>query len=153
MDVTGHFCLVLHLARTAGFCSSLSGVWTVQTEREKRKGEFEEGNRRGGSKGNGKNKGYFFFVGTRSPSTLTLGKAAQPPHTCHLHPSSQTLTSRIIRWKGLCLPALPIMHLKTIKCNAFCLVASVTNQEVFDRPESRVRRLYMSPLICLLKLI
>ncbi|CAB1327764.1 unnamed protein product [Coregonus sp. 'balchen'] len=66
-------------------------------------------------------------------------KAVQPPHTCHLHPrpSSQTLTSRIIRWKGLCLPALPIMHLKTTKCNAFCLVASVTNQEVFDRPESR----------------
>lgn len=121
-----------------------------QREIEKRKGEFEEGNRRGGSKGNGKNKFFFVVVGTRSSSTLTLGKAAQPPHTCHLHPSSQTLTSRIIRWKGLCLPALPIMHLKTIKCNAFCLVASVTNQEVFDRPESRVRRLYMSPLICLL---
>ncbi|XP_010884501.1 calcipressin-1 isoform X2 [Esox lucius] len=29
------------------------------------------------------------------------------------------------------------MHLKTTKCNAFCLVASVTNQEVFERPESR----------------
>ncbi|XP_031679952.1 calcipressin-1 isoform X2 [Oncorhynchus kisutch] len=29
------------------------------------------------------------------------------------------------------------MHLKTTKCNAFCLVASVTNQEVFDRSESR----------------
>lgn len=124
-----------------------------QREIEKRKGEFEEGNRRGGSKGNGKNKFFFVVVGTRSSSTLTLGKAAQPPHTCHLHPSSQTLTSRIIRWKGLCLPALPIMHLKTTKCNAFCLVASVTSQEVFDRPESRVRRLYMSPLICLLKLI
>ncbi|KAL1022154.1 hypothetical protein UPYG_G00022840 [Umbra pygmaea] len=29
------------------------------------------------------------------------------------------------------------MHLKTTKCNAFCLVASVTDQEVFERPECR----------------
>ncbi|XP_068612619.1 calcipressin-1-like isoform X2 [Brachionichthys hirsutus] len=29
------------------------------------------------------------------------------------------------------------MHIKTTKCNRFCLVASVTNQEVFDRPEAQ----------------
>ncbi|GAA6216200.1 calcipressin-1 isoform X2 [Lates japonicus] len=29
------------------------------------------------------------------------------------------------------------MHIKTTKCNRFCLVASVTNQEVFSRPEAQ----------------
>ncbi|XP_008323504.1 calcipressin-1 isoform X2 [Cynoglossus semilaevis] len=29
------------------------------------------------------------------------------------------------------------MHIKTTKCNRFCLVASVTNPEVFSRPEAQ----------------
>ncbi|XP_075873663.1 calcipressin-1 isoform X2 [Nelusetta ayraudi] len=29
------------------------------------------------------------------------------------------------------------MHIKTTKCNRFCLVASVANQEVFNRPEAQ----------------
>ncbi|TNM94181.1 calcipressin-1 isoform X2 [Takifugu rubripes] len=29
------------------------------------------------------------------------------------------------------------MHIKTTKCNHFCLVASVTNQEVFNHPEAQ----------------
>ncbi|GLD72433.1 chloride intracellular channel protein 6-like isoform X1, partial [Lates japonicus] len=42
-----------------------------------------------------------------------------------------------IRWKRFWLPGSPIMHIKTTKCNRFCLVASVTNQEVFSRPEAQ----------------
>uniref|UniRef100_A0A8D0AJQ5 Regulator of calcineurin 1 n=2 Tax=Sander lucioperca TaxID=283035 RepID=A0A8D0AJQ5_SANLU len=42
-----------------------------------------------------------------------------------------------IRWKRFHLPGSPDMHIKTIKCNRFCLVASVTNQEVFSRPEAQ----------------
>ncbi|XP_037314894.1 calcipressin-1-like isoform X2 [Pungitius pungitius] len=36
------------------------------------------------------------------------------------------------------MPGSPSMHIKTTKCNRFCLVASVTNQEVFNRPEAQV---------------
>lgn len=35
------------------------------------------------------------------------------------------------------MPGSPIMHIKTTKCNRFCLVASVTNQEVFGRAEAQ----------------
>lgn len=48
------------------------------------------------------------------------------------------LTSSI-KWKRFRLPGSHIMHIKTTKCNHFCLVASVTNQEVFNHPEVQVR--------------
>lgn len=91
------------------------------------------------------------------PTSVTLGKATvlQPPR---LPPSSSSpsspsssspplksaLTSRrtpnsFIRWRTFRLSGLPIMHIRTTKCNRFCLVASVTNQEVFHRPEAKVR--------------
>ncbi|XP_072542254.1 calcipressin-1a isoform X2 [Salminus brasiliensis] len=31
------------------------------------------------------------------------------------------------------------MHLKTMKCNRFCLVASLEDQDMFNRPEARAR--------------
>lgn len=54
--------------------------------------------------------------------------------------SSCALTSGV-RWRRCRLPGLPVMHIKATKCNRFCLVASVTNQEVFSRPEAQVRLL------------
>lgn len=36
------------------------------------------------------------------------------------------------------------MHIKTTKCNHFCLVASVANQEVFNRPEAQVKDLVLA---------
>ncbi|KAM8903140.1 calcipressin-1 isoform 2-T4 [Spinachia spinachia] len=35
------------------------------------------------------------------------------------------------------MPGSPSMHIKNTKCNRFCLVASVTNQEVFNRPDAQ----------------
>lgn len=34
----------------------------------------------------------------------------------------------------------PIMHLKTVKCNQNCVIATLADLEVFNNPESQVRR-------------
>lgn len=87
-------------------------------------------------------------------SSVTLGKATLfrsprfPPSSSLSSPSSSLPPSKLasrcaltsgIGWRRFRLPGSPIMHIKTTKCNRFCLVASVTNQEVFNRSEAQVR--------------
>lgn len=82
-------------------------------------------------------------------SPVTLGKTTIfrsprfPPSSSSLNPSTSASASRCtqtsgIRWRRFRLLGSPIMHIKTTKCNRFCLVASLTNQEVFIRPEAQV---------------
>lgn len=112
--------------------------------------------------GGGKKKVSCLGASIISFSSVTLGKATllQPPR---LPPSSSSsslslpslksvsasrcyLTSNI-KWKRFRLSGLPTMHIKTTKCNRFCLVASVTNQEVFNRPKVQVRVYFLVLLL------
>lgn len=75
---------------------------------------------------------------------VTLGKAKvlQPRPSS----SSTSLTvaalhrtlNSVIRCKRLQIGGSPVMHIKTTKCNRFCLVASVTNRELFHHSEVQV---------------
>lgn len=66
---------------------------------------------------------------------LTLGKAKQTrlSPSCPLH----SLTSQVLR--RIRQRASSVMHLKTMKCNPFCLIASLEDPDMFNRPEQRVR--------------
>lgn len=65
---------------------------------------------------------------------LTLGKAKQTrlSPSCPLH----SLTSQVLR---RIRQRASVMHLKTMKCNPFCLIASLEDPDMFNRPEQRVR--------------
>lgn len=85
----------------------------------------------------------------QSDSPVTLGKATHLrfPPSSPSSPSPPPLLSRCalssaVRWRRLRLAAAApaAMHIKTTKCNRFCLVASVANQEVFNRPEAQVKK-------------
>lgn len=76
------------------------------------------------------------FPPSSSSSSLPLPSSSSPLRGVAL--SHCGLTSGI-KWKRFRLPGSHIMHIKTTKCNHFCLVASVTNQEVFNNPEAQVR--------------
>lgn len=66
----------------------------------------------------------YFWSG--SLSALTLGKAKRTPF--------RFLTSQV-RCR---IRQASIMHLKTMKCNRFCLIASLEDLDMFNRPEARV---------------
>lgn len=83
--------------------------------------------------------------------SVTLGKAThlRPPRFPPSSPSaprwpspgkraSHCAIASVFGWRRFRFPGLPVMHIKTTKCNRFCLVASVTNQEVFLCHEARV---------------
>lgn len=65
---------------------------------------------------------------------LTLGKAKRT----RLNPSCplRSLTSQVLR---RIRQRASVMHLKTMKCNPFCLIASLEDPDMFNRPEERVR--------------
>jgi len=65
---------------------------------------------------------------------LTLGKSKRT----RLNPSCplRSLTSQVLR---RIRQRASIMHLKTMKCNPFCLIASLEDLDMFNRPEERVR--------------
>lgn len=65
---------------------------------------------------------------------LTLGKAKRTrlSPSCPLH----SLTSQVLR---KIRQRASVMHLKTMKCNPFCLIASLEDPDMFNRPEQRVR--------------
>ncbi|KAL7865862.1 hypothetical protein SRHO_G00111090 [Serrasalmus rhombeus] len=52
-----------------------------------------------------------------------------------LHPSCplRSLTPQVLRR----IQRASVMHLKTMKCNRFCLIASLEDQDMFNRPEAR----------------
>ncbi|KAI3365937.1 hypothetical protein L3Q82_009700, partial [Scortum barcoo] len=68
------------------------------------------------------------------PSSPFSSSSSSSPPRKTISASRCTLNTGI-RWKRFWLHESPIMHIKTTKCNRFCLVASVTNQEVFNHPE------------------
>ena len=92
---------------------------------------------------------YLILCVTLGKATLSRSPRFPPSSSSSSLPSTSSslrgvlshcdLTSSI-KWKRFRLPGSQIMHIKTTKCNHFCLVASVTNQEVFNHPEVQVRQ-------------
>lgn len=79
----------------------------------------------------------------RFPPSSSSSSSSSPPSTSSSALRGVSLShcglASAIKWKRFRLPGSHIMHIKTTKCNHFCLVASVTNQEVFNHPEAQVR--------------
>lgn len=77
-------------------------------------------------------------------SSVTLGKATVLQPRPSSSSTSLTVTAlhrtlnSVIRWKRLQIGGSPVMHIKTTKCNRFCLVASVTSRELFHHSEVQV---------------
>lgn len=77
-------------------------------------------------------------------SSVTLGKATVLQPRPSSSSTSLTVTAlhrtlnSVIGWKRLRIGGSPVMHIKTTKCNRFCLVASVTSRELFHHSEVQV---------------
>lgn len=88
--------------------------------------------------------------GTVPVGSLTLGKASRPAPprarpSCPLRTVQHLLLSKIgLRHTSASAAAaasttLPNMHLKSMKCNRFCLIASLEDPDMFNQPQARVR--------------
>lgn len=87
--------------------------------------------------------------GTVPVGSLTLGKASRPaPSRARPSCPLRTVQHLLLRKIGLrhtsasaaaASTTLPNMHLKSMKCNRFCLIASLEDPDMFNQPQARVR--------------
>lgn len=90
------------------------------------------------------------LCGSVPVGSLTLGKASRPVApsarpSCPLRTVQHLLLRKIgLRHTSAAAAAaasttLPNMHLKSMKCNRFCLIASLEDPDMFNQPQARVR--------------
>ncbi|KAL2080991.1 hypothetical protein ACEWY4_022844 [Coilia grayii] len=85
--------------------------------------------------------------GTVPRASLTLGKANRPAPRTRPSCPLRTVQNLLLRKIGLRhnttatatagSTSSPIMHLKSMKCNPFCLIASLEDPDMFNQPQAR----------------
>lgn len=92
-------------------------------------------------------RGANFSSGAVPLGSLTLGKANRPASRARPSCPLRTIQNLLLRRIGLSHAAANAgttttsanMHLKSVKCNRFCLIASLEDPDMFNQPQARVR--------------